>query len=381
MNRFKIMFFVDWYYPAFKAGGPVKSVHNMVSFLKDFHHVLVVTSNKDIDGTVVELNPNCIKRVNGIDVIYLDDTFQSMRKIAKVIGDFNPDFLHLNSLFSINYTLKPFLYAYSRKKKIVLAPRGMLTEEALKIKPLKKEVFIKLSKFLLRKNRVLFHASTSQERIQIKKNFGEKTRSKIAQNLTSNPIKRVLDWSTFKEGDIRLVYMARVTPIKNLDFFISLLKASKISNFKLDIFGPIEDVDYWNQCKRIIGDDERINYKGVLLPTEVSSLLQEYHFFVMPSGNENYGHSIVESISAGVPVIISDRTPWLGLQKHNVGFDLSLNERSAWSDCLESLKFIALNENEYNKMVKACYKYSLKHISNDKIQKENLNLFEAYHEC
>lgn len=44
----------------------------------------------------------------------------------------------------------------------------------------------------------------------------------------------------------------------------------------------------------------------------------------MPTFNENYGHAIVESFVAGLPVVISDRTPWRNLEKINAGWDIPL---------------------------------------------------------
>ena len=29
----KVIIFIDWYHPAFKAGGPISSIFNMVEFL------------------------------------------------------------------------------------------------------------------------------------------------------------------------------------------------------------------------------------------------------------------------------------------------------------------------------------------------------------
>ena len=36
--------------------------------------------------------------------------------------------------------------------------------------------------------------------------------------------------------------------------------------------------------------------------------------FLLPTGGENFGHAIFEALSCGVPVLISDQTPWRGLE-------------------------------------------------------------------
>ena len=54
----------------------------------------------------------------------------------------------------------------------------------------------------------------------------------------------------------------------------------------------------------------------------------------MPTLNENYGHSIVESLLTGCPVIISDQTPWTDLQENNAGYSLPLNDRQKFIDAI-----------------------------------------------
>jgi hypothetical protein len=50
--------------------------------------------------------------------------------------------------------------------------------------------------------------------------------------------------------------------------------------------------------------------------------------------NENHGHVIVEAWQAGLPVIISDQTPWHGLVESRSGWDLLLNPRQ-WIDTVQ----------------------------------------------
>ena len=48
------------------------------------------------------------------------------------------------------------------------------------------------------------------------------------------------------------------------------------------------------------------------------------------SGSENYGHSIVEALLCGTPVLISDSTPWRGLEAEGVGWDLPIADEAAF---------------------------------------------------
>ena len=46
-NR-KVLVFIDWFYPAFKAGGPITSISNMISLLSKDLDFFIVTSDRDL---------------------------------------------------------------------------------------------------------------------------------------------------------------------------------------------------------------------------------------------------------------------------------------------------------------------------------------------
>ena len=50
MNK-KILIFIDWFTPGFKAGGPIKSVSNIVNSLFNEFDFYIITSDRDINET------------------------------------------------------------------------------------------------------------------------------------------------------------------------------------------------------------------------------------------------------------------------------------------------------------------------------------------
>ena len=75
--------------------------------------------------------------------------------------------------------------------------------------------------------------------------------------------------------------------------------------------------------------------------TSHSSLLtphsSRYHAMLMPSLTENFSYTVLESWQAGIPVLISDQTPWRGLEAKGVGWDLSLEAPDQWLQAVEQL--------------------------------------------
>jgi glycosyltransferase involved in cell wall biosynthesis len=77
-------------------------------------------------------------------------------------------------------------------------------------------------------------------------------------------------------------------------------------------------------------------------PPQVSSLIPQvsglsYHALLMPSLTENFSYTVLESLQAGIPVLISDQTPWRDLEAQGIGGDLPLEDLSAWAAALEQL--------------------------------------------
>jgi glycosyltransferase involved in cell wall biosynthesis len=115
------------------------------------------------------------------------------------------------------------------------------------------------------------------------------------------------------------------------------------------IYGPVKDPEYWQACQQVIATLKpsiQVTYHGNIHPTEVTATLQQYHFFVLPSKGENFGHAIYESLNAGRPVIISDQTPWKRLQEQEAGWDLDLRDPQSLPEAI--LHASRMGQAEYN---------------------------------
>ena len=52
MNKERILVFIDWYLPGFRAGGPIRSCANLVEHLKDEFDFSIITRNTDYMETI-----------------------------------------------------------------------------------------------------------------------------------------------------------------------------------------------------------------------------------------------------------------------------------------------------------------------------------------
>ena len=143
-NRKRILICVDWYEPGFKAGGPIRSVANLVNALKQYYEFYILTSAYDVGETEPYQNValNEWHDQNGVFVKYMDGKALTMSSVKGNILEIEPDILYLNSLFSKLFTIAPLMLANRKRIKVVLAPRGMLGHGALEIKKGKKKLFL-----------------------------------------------------------------------------------------------------------------------------------------------------------------------------------------------------------------------------------------------
>ena len=113
-------------------------------------------------------------------------------------------------------------------------------------------------------------------------------------------------------------------------------------------------------------------YYGNVRPDRVMQILQKSHVFISPTLGENYGHSIAEALSLGLPAIISNNTPWVDLEKANAGFNLELNKQ-LFAEKIKAL--YTMDEATFAKMQLAANRYIKKKIDTSELKNQYFKLF------
>lgn len=375
----KLLVFVDWFLPGYKAGGQIQSCANLTYALKDDMEVYVVTSDRDLGDTHTYNNIQAdtwLHHDKGIRVQYLSPARITYKNLQHVIKEVNPDCIYLNSMFSYKFTILP-LIAASRSKaksKIVLAPRGMLHKGALQFKNAKKQSFLRLFKYLGLHKKIVFHATDPIEDIDIRHVFGKKV---AVEHVSDYPsfFQQPLELTDKQPGQLRCVFVSRISPKKNLQYILSLLETIK-DTVSLTIVGPIESDKYWEECNKQIQSlpaNIEVKYIGAVPNQLLANVYRQHHLFFLPTHGENFGHVIFESLINGRPVLISDQTPWRNLKKKSAGWDLQLNDQSAYVDVLQQA--IQWDQEKFNAYCAASWQFAGDYISGSTLKKEYIHLF------
>jgi glycosyltransferase involved in cell wall biosynthesis len=376
-----ILILVDWYLPGYKAGGPIQSCANLVNQLKSFYDFSVVCRDTDFGENLPYKgikSDEWLILEKGVRVFYISSSNLGRSTLKNILNE-SYDALYLNSMFSFYFTLLPlFLNKYI--KKVIVAPRGMLGKGALSIKPFKKNFFLSLAKILGLYSKITWQASSTMEADEIKSVFGKQPQIKIALNL---PPLRTLTYvkREKRENHLKLFFLSRISPKKNLLAVFDYINKLKSKFFiSLDIIGPIEDKSYWESCEERIKSlidshpSVKINYTGSIENKSLLDKLSAYHCMILPTLNENFGHVVLDALTAGCPIILSDQTPWRNLRERKIGWDIPLSKPESFVHAIETMA--AMNEKAFNELSLNAFNEGEKFYGNTEIIEQNRKLFD-----
>jgi len=367
----RVLCFASYYLPGFRAGGPVRSLMRMCEWLEGDFDFRVVTRNRDlaVAEPYPDHRPGQWYPFGATQVRYLGPPYAAPGPLRRILAEWRPDLLYFHSFMDPALVIMPLvlrrLGLIPAEIPAVVAPRGEFSPGALRIKPVRKAAWSALARVAGVYRDVTWQATDAQEEVNIRRHFGAEARVGIAPNLPprvefgSLPARRAKP-----EGTLRLVFLSRISPMKNLRGALASLAPVRAS-VSLDIYGTQEDPDYWAECDREIRrlpPNVAVRFRGVVQPEKVLEVLSAYDVFFLPSLGENFGHVILEALLAGCPLILSDQTPWRGLTAQNVGFDLPLAAPELLTGAVE--RFLAMDDGEFQTWSGSAREFGLRYCHN-----------------
>lgn len=345
----RVLILCPHYLPGFRSGGPVRSVSCLIEALGDDFEFFVLTHCHD--AKLAEPYPGVPIRewvqVGRARVMYLRDEDFHPWRLARFIREARPEAVLLNSFFHRLATLNLLLLRMLGRLgalPVALAPRGELAPGALQLKRTRKRLFLVAAKLVGLYRGVQWVASTDFERAEIQAAMGDRQPIAVFHipprwaDLAGSAGKDTAR-GTKTPGEADIACIGKITPKKNLDFALDRLVNVR-GNVKVSIVGRFSDSTYESAIKRRIQAlpaHVRVELLGQQTPAEAMAVLQKSHLHLFPTRGENFGHVIVESLAAGCPVLLSDRTPWRDLEAEGVGWDIPLDRPEAFEAALQTV--------------------------------------------
>jgi glycosyltransferase involved in cell wall biosynthesis len=308
----RIIHITPSYKPAYVYGGPTISVALLCEGLLKLKVNLIVfttTANGDKDFESEE----SITQVENVNVIYFNRflkgqlhlSFSLLKKL--VDSTRKQDILHIHSWWNATAILSA-LVGVIRGNKVVISPRGMLTSYSLTNRQIliKKLFQIVIGRWLL--NQCLIHVTSEKERQDVLQ-FINHARviiiPNVAENLNTMGSQQV--HQHYPSCRLKLLFLSRIERKKGIEML--LLALSRIGfEYHLTIAGS-GNQGYIRHLKSEITRlklQESVKWIGFVEPKNKVEILTTHDLLVLFSYNENFANVVVESLSLGLPVAVSD---------------------------------------------------------------------------
>jgi len=378
MTKPQVLVFIDWYKPFFKAGGPVRSMVNLVDHLHtevDFH---IVTGDRDYTATTSPADlPKDQWTAQDKDerVWYASPEGHNKAQWKALLNERPWDVVYINGMWSRWSTLIPLWLLRGSKQRRIVAVRGMLASGVMQQKNALKRAVLLVMRSTGCFTGVEFQATNAEEVEDVKRWIGRNTIVHLVPNL-GRKLERSTSAAIVKHaGVLRLVSVGRIAQEKNTLFAIERL-AKLSGQVHFDLYGTVYDEAYWQRCQQAIAQlpsNVKVQGHGEVDPEKVPEILSGAHVLFMPSVGENFGHSMLEALSMGRPLLISDRTPWKDLEAKQAGWDLPLDQPQRFEEVLN--KLVGMGTEDYAMLREGAHTVGQHRLNETSTRSDHLTLF------
>ncbi|RFM27391.1 XrtY-associated glycosyltransferase XYAG1 [Deminuibacter soli] len=305
----KILHIIPSYKPAYVYGGPMYSCSALCEALvKQEHDVTVLTTTAN--GTEeLPVKPGEVQVVDGVKVIYCkritkDHTHfspQLLRYLWKHVRGF--DAVHIHSWWNL-VSVFSLLICAKRGVRPVFSPRGMLSTytQDTNHSIVKKWIHRFVGKPYLSKTK--FHATSGAESNEVAALFPGSSVTEIF-NFVNIPVAASLSPASFNKP-VRILFLSRIDRKKGIELLLQALQLVTFP-FELNIVGPSEET-YLASLQQLAAEyqlQHKVKWCGPVYENKFS-LIRSHDLLALTSYNENFANIIIESLSVGTPVLITD---------------------------------------------------------------------------
>lgn len=385
--RKKILILVGSYLPGTKSAGVTTSISRMVEELSDKMEFYILTEDRDKGDTKPYQNVELERWVkNGrANVFYSSKYLRSLGYFSNIVKSIDFDMYYLNGFYNISDNARFFIMYYLGmipSKRLIVAPRGIFSLGMFDNKLLLRKIYRTFFNVIGIVKLIDWHVTSDIEQEDVLKRFPNcKNKISIIPNLSSLSVISDLSNLTKRPGDIKIMFISRISEKKNIKMSLEIMKKVK-GHVEYDLYGMIgteNDKKYWDECKKIISElppNIIVKYHGEVTKDVVPSIFKNHHLFIFPTFGENYGHVIAESLASGCPILLSDTTPWNMLDKYGAGFNVSVLDFEGYVNRLQ--KFIDMDNQEWRCYSNRALAVAMDYVDNNRTINKYLKYFINY---
>lgn len=310
-------------YPALSYGGPARYVYDLSLELAKTQKVTILTA--DSFNLQRRLHPSeQITLSSSLRVRYFRNISNRLAFRVKLFSHFGIVLWFLRSRKSIDIIHAHDVFIFPQLIVLVLAkifnipyvitPHGVLDKERFKSKSFLKAVLLLLVIPVFKWARAVI-AINPDEHTQLQQLLNRD----VILSSTGIPVSIATRRVRNHGRPLHFVYIGRVHPQKGVIEFLQAAKEVE-SPIQITIAGPDDGVGDLLDAKLRALSQHIVNRIGYVDDQKKSKLLASADVFVYPSHSEGFSIAILEAMSAGLPVLISDRCNFPEIKTQQAGW-------------------------------------------------------------
>lgn len=318
MARLRVLHVAPYYLPAFRYGGPVRSVHGLAAATAALgHEVHVYTTNIDGDASIDPPDDVPVVR-DGVQVSYFAAGLG--RRVFRA-PDMGPaleasvasfDVVHIHCVW-VWPTIVAAAAARRYGSPYVLAPRGMLVRDLIRRQSnLAKRAWLALFDRRNVMDAAAIHVTADSEAADLVALGLTHPRVRVVPNGVEPPAQTLSAEATraiaavAQGAEPYVLFLGRVAWKKGLDRLVAA--AERLPGAKIVVAGYDEN-GYLAVVKNLVAKaaiSDRVSFVGPVEGASKWALIRNARCLVLPSYHENFGISAVEAMAVGCPVVVTE---------------------------------------------------------------------------
>jgi glycosyltransferase involved in cell wall biosynthesis len=320
-----------YFAPAYGFGGPPRSLLALSRAQRGAGLTVEVFTTTANNGTALPARPDGVD-IEGVRVRYFPLSpparLLGASSMATPLAESIPRaaIVHVHGLFNRTVWMGTAA-ARAAGVPYVLSPRGMLEAAALRHHGWRKRASWRLFDRRAFEGAACWHATSGREAELLGSLNGQGRRiaeipnavdPTIADDAAREDARR---WAGVPSAAPYVLFLGRLHPIKRLDLLAAAFArlGGRAADAHLVIAGPDERGHRADVAPRFAPLGPRVHWCGAVDGSRKAGLLSGASALVLCSDSESFGMSVAESLSAGVPVVVSRTCPWPAIETSRCG--------------------------------------------------------------
>ena len=344
----KVLHVTPSFYPARHYGGTSYSGHALCKALAEIPDIEIRVLTTDSDGPKLRQRMAIadlpMRLAKGYDVFYCRRllgkavSLSMMWRLWPMIRW--ADIVHLSAIYS-STTIPTLFLCKLLDKPVVWSTHGALQRWSGSTRRATKRIWELICDSLCDPERILLHATSEEERNETVRRI-TRAQATVVPNGTDVP--ELINGKKDEMKRPTLLYLGRLHPIKGIENLLHALTMTD-RDVQLSICGDGESS--YRKSLEMLCDRlqiaERVTFYGLVEASERERHFQNSDLCVVPSHKEAFCLVVSESLSYGVPVIVSRHTPWKNVDAIGCGLCVD-NDPVTLSKAIENALKMPLTE-------------------------------------